>query len=455
VGFSRRRAGQDGRPRYTAYYRDLKDRECSAGTFSNKKDADRAWQRAEAKVAEGRLGDPGRGRQTFQVYVEQVWLPGHQIEATTRQSYTYSIYKHLMPEFGPMRMIDILPEHVRAWMARLRDAGVTPVTIRYNKVLLSAIFTTALSDQVVFLHPCRGVKVPTVAQKPRAIITPEQFGRVYDALPDDTMRLLAETKIETGLRWGELTELRVKDIDFPTRMLTVSRAVVEVNAKFHPAGGRFLVKDYPKNGEYRRLKLTSQIAGKLRAYAGERELSDDDLVFAMPERGSALKMLVNPDRLGRTELNAAGRTYRHGTLSAYTAGRCRCEHCRRAFAQYRAQRRAAGMDNPRAPRTRDTDGHIPRDWFRNQIWTPALAKAGVTAVRPHDLRHAHASWLLAGGADLQAVKERLGHASIATTEKYLHTLPDTDDSTLDAFTRIRERSVVSGAPPLMTGRSAG
>ncbi|MCW2940301.1 MAG: putative Tyrosine recombinase xerD, partial [Actinomycetia bacterium] len=38
------------------------------------------------------------------------------------------------------------------------------------------------------------------------------------------------------------------------------------------------------------------------------------------------------------------------------------------------------------------------------------------------MRHAHASWLLAGGADLQVVKERLGHASISTTEKYLHTL---------------------------------
>ena len=443
MGYSRKRVGRDGRPRYTAYHWDAKDRERSAGTFPNKKDADRAWQLAEAKVAEGRLGDPGRGRQTFQAYVEQVWLPGHQVEVTTRQSYTYSIYKHLMPEFGPMRMIDILPEHVRAWVTRLKDAGVMPVTIRYNKVLLSAIFTTALNDQVVFLHPCRGVKTPTVPQKPRAIITPEQFGRVYEALPDATMRLLAETKIETGLRWGELTELRAQDVDFSTRMLTVSRAVVEVNAKFHPAGGRFLVKDYPKDGEYRRLKLTSQIVAKLQAYARERGLSDDDLMFAMPERGPALKVLPNPDRLGRTEPNAAARTYRHGTLSAYTAGRCRCDHCKNAFAQYRRQRRTAGMDDPRTPRVRDTDGHIPRDWFRNQVWRPALAAAGVTAVRLHDLRHAHASWLLAGGADLQAVKERLGHASIATTEKYLHTLPDADDSTLDAFTRIRDRAVVS------------
>ena len=58
----------------------------------------------------------------------------------------------------------------------------------------------------------------------------------------------------------------------------------------------------------------------------------------------------------------------------------------------------------------------------------------------HDLRHAHASWLLAGGADLQVVKERLGHASIATTERYLHTLPDADDTALDALDRVRAAS---------------
>ena len=78
--------------------------------------------------------------------------------------------------------------------------------------------------------------------------------------------------------------------------------------------------------------------------------------------------------------------------------------------------------------TVDTDSHILRRWFREQIWLPALRTANITTpVRPHDLRHAHASWLLAGSADLHVVKERLGHASIVTTEKYLHTLPDADE----------------------------
>ena len=49
----------------------------------------------------------------------------------------------------------------------------------------------------------------------------------------------------------------------------------------------------------------------------------------------------------------------------------------------------------------------------------------------------HASWLLAGGADLNLVMDRMGHAQVATTRRYLHTLPDADDRAQDAFQRTR------------------
>ena len=119
VGFSRKRLGKDGKPRYTAYYVDVRGKERSAGTFSNRKQADKEWQDKESKLAEGRVGDPARGRMRFQRYVEETWLPNHEVEPTTRQSYTYSIYRHIMPWFGSMRMIDILLEHVREWITSL------------------------------------------------------------------------------------------------------------------------------------------------------------------------------------------------------------------------------------------------------------------------------------------------------------------------------------------------
>jgi integrase len=37
--------------------------------------------------------------------------------------------------------------------------------------------------------------------------------------------------------------------------------------------------------------------------------------------------------------------------------------------------------------------------------------------------------------------DRMGHAQIQTTQKYLHTLPDTDQKNLDALTRMTGRSV--------------
>ncbi|WP_236009919.1 tyrosine-type recombinase/integrase [Actinomadura physcomitrii] len=71
-------------------------------------------------------------------------------------------------------------------------------------------------------------------------------------------------------------------------------------------------------------------------------------------------------------------------------------------------------------------------------WHPARAAANLGwSPRIHDLRHAHASWLLAGGADLQVVKERLGHRKISTTERYLHTLPTADETALEALAKIR------------------
>jgi integrase len=397
-------------------------------------------------MAEGQLADPRRGRQTFQRYVQEKWLPHHVIEPTTREKYTYYLEAHIMPEFGPMRMADILPEHVREWITKMQAKGASAWTIQYCKYsILNSIFSTAVQeDRVITFHPSRGVRTPTVPSKPRQIITPEQFDAIYQALPDADVQLLVETAVESGLRWGELTELRAKDLAFATRGLTVSRKVIEVNPKFQPDGKRFAVKQYPKDKEYRRLKLSAQLVQKIEAHMRAEGLGPGDLLFARTARrpsAAQLRAVPDPATLGLTEPNEKGRQYRHATLSAYTAGRCRCEHCRAAFAAYRAKRRAQGSDHPRTPRVADIDEHISRNWFRRSIWAPACEAANLRfKPRVHDLRHAHASWLLAGGADLQVVKERLGHASIMTTQKYLHTLPNADDTALDAFTRIRSRT---------------
>jgi integrase len=92
--------------------------------------------------------------------------------------------------------------------------------------------------------------------------------------------------------------------------------------------------------------------------------------------------------------------------------------------------------------SREVAGGPPRSRgsFNTRFWRPAITAAGIDfPLRIHDLRHAHASWLLAGGADLKSVIERTGHSQIMTTQKYLHTLPGADKKALAAFESIRRR----------------
>jgi integrase len=306
------------------------------------------------------------GEVTFAEYVETVWLPSKQVETSTLAAYRSYLDKHFIPVFGRRPMGKILPTEVQRWVTTATEHGLSAASVGKYHTMLNSIFERALVDRVVTFNPCAHTELPKRVKKKARTLTPEEYTAILEALPAQH-RLMIETAINTGMRWGELIALKPRHLDLTTGKLTVEETIVEVSIKNSPTGNRMLVKPYPKDNEPRTMGLPPELITQLGAHITEHGLRSGDLLFAT----------------------------RQGT-----------------------------------PFSRNT--------FRTRVWRPAVTASGVDfEVRVHDLRHAHASWLLAGGSDLKSVMDRMGHAQITTTQKYLHTLPDADTKNLTALDRTR------------------
>ncbi|WP_281173912.1 site-specific tyrosine recombinase XerD [Afifella pfennigii] len=102
------------------------------------------------------------------------------------------------------------------------------------------------------------------------------------------------------------------------------------------------------------------------------------------------------------------------------------EAAREAMQAWRAVSRTRGGTQSRYLFPADSaSGHLTRQAFARDLKQIGIA-AGIAPSRlsPHVLRHAFASHLLAGGADLRAVQMLLGHADISTTQIYTHILEE-------------------------------
>src|SRR4051812_7992796 len=272
------RVTDDGDTRYVACYRDPEGRQRSAGTFSSRRAAERAANREEAKVRDGAWHDHSRGQVTFAEYVETVWLPSKQVETSTLAACRSYLDKHFIPTFGRRPMGKILPSEIQRWVTTALEAGLSAASVRKYHTMLSSVFERALRDRVVTFNPCEHTELPKIIKKKTRTLTPAEYVAILTSLPAQH-RLLVETAINTGVRWGELIALKPRHLDLIKRTLRVEETIVEVSIKNSPTGARMLTKPSPKDNEARTLGPPADLVDQLAAHITDRRLKPGDLLF--------------------------------------------------------------------------------------------------------------------------------------------------------------------------------
>ncbi|MFN8822661.1 MAG: site-specific integrase, partial [Betaproteobacteria bacterium] len=75
-------------------------------------------------------------------------------------------------------------------------------------------------------------------------------------------------------------------------------------------------------------------------------------------------------------------------------------------------------------------------WELRKRFDAARVVAGLPTVRWHDLRHTYASWLAQRGQPLTAIRDLMGHSSLAVTNRYSHLSPAHLRGAVDTLPRI-------------------
>lgn len=235
-GFGTLRTMRSGRVQ-ASYIADDGRRYYAVHTYDNRTDAE-GWLANERKLMELGEWSPPEARAKLQAlkgvtvaeYAED-WLQHRDLTPKTRALYRQLLDSRILPTLGDEILRAVTPARVRAWWTGLGKETPTRNTHAYQ--LLKAIYNTAVEDKAATENPCQ-IKSAGKPPKPRDVqpLTPAELVKVAEKVPE-RYRAAVPVAAWCGLRFGELIELRRKDVhDDGERMtLKIRRAATVVHNK--------------------------------------------------------------------------------------------------------------------------------------------------------------------------------------------------------------------------------
>lgn len=344
------------------------------GGFATKAEAYKAGVAAYNDFLHGNIGITSE-RVTLKDFMS-AWLDNVtalNVRPTTIQTYRSVINVRITPHLGNMKVQDLTPALLDAWIRKLVELGFSHSSMRVAySIILEALDYAVYPAQLIQSNPATYIKVPKNAPRnviKRTIISDELFAKLLAEYPfGSPFHVPIAILFCTGIRIGELVGLTWDDVDFEQKFIAVRKQPVYVS----------------KHGQ----------------------------IFAPPKSNSGIRKIVVGDSL--LEVLKEWQTFqknsevKHGDTYAYV---------------YRSpdnvmlwQSKGVGILNvPRVELICTQEDGRP---LNRRSLMRLLKDNGVNA---HSFRHTQATILAENGAHPKGLAARLGHSKINIThDLYVH-----------------------------------
>lgn len=200
-------------------------------TFQARIDAE-MWLAGEHRLLERGEWISPRSRQatkeasptlTLATYAKR-WIDHRDLKPRTREHYRSLLDRQILPDLGEVPLSGLTSEMVRDWHSQLDRSRPTLRAHAYG--LLRTLLSTALTDEKITANPChiRGAGSPKRVKQIKPA-TLAELETLTQAMPEK-YRPMVLLSSWCALRFGELIELRRRDLDLTNGIIHVRRGVV-------------------------------------------------------------------------------------------------------------------------------------------------------------------------------------------------------------------------------------
>ncbi|WP_280383088.1 tyrosine-type recombinase/integrase [Nocardia wallacei] len=186
------------------------------------------------KVVTGTWVDPDRSGVLFSVVAEKWYTTKKLRKPKTVGGYRSLLDTLVLPRWGSIPLRDIEFEDIQEWVVNLSESGsvrfegrgLSASRVKQSYQVLSQVLKFAIKSKRLPVNPAEDVELPAITQSDKVYLTHVQVLRL--GMAAGRFRALVLVLAYTGIRFGEATALRARDMDVEARRIRIVRSATYV-----------------------------------------------------------------------------------------------------------------------------------------------------------------------------------------------------------------------------------